>query len=41
MILGRAGAAAVPGIRWFFSRPPIVAIEYETDLRGVRAELRL
>jgi hypothetical protein len=41
IILGRAGAAATHGIRWFYRRPPIVGIEYEMDLRGVRTELRL
>jgi hypothetical protein len=41
IILGRAGAAVTHGIRWFYSRPPIVGIEYEMDLRGVRTELRL
>jgi hypothetical protein len=41
IILGRAGAAATHGIRWFYSRPPIIGIEYEMDLRGVRTELRL
>jgi hypothetical protein len=41
VILGRVGAAAVHGICWFYSRPPIVGIEYEMDIRGVRTELRL
>ncbi|MGP0069791.1 MAG: RidA family protein [Isosphaeraceae bacterium] len=41
IILRRAGAAATHGVRWFYSRPPIVGIEYEMDLRGVRTELRL
>ncbi|MEW4568275.1 RidA family protein [Tautonia sp. JC769] len=41
VILGRMGASAIHGIRWFFSRPPIVGIEYEMDLRGVRTEIRL
>jgi hypothetical protein len=41
VILGRAGPAAMHGIRWFFSRPPIVGIEYEMDLRGVRTEVRI
>jgi hypothetical protein len=41
IILGRAGATATHGIRWFYSRPPIVGIEYEMDMRGVRTELRL
>jgi hypothetical protein len=40
LILGRAGAAATHGVRWFYSRPPIVGIEFEMDLRGVRSELR-
>ncbi|APW63862.1 hypothetical protein [Paludisphaera borealis] len=41
VILGRAGSAAAHGVRWFYSRPPIVGIEYEMDLRGVRTELRI
>lgn len=41
VILGRAGASAVHGVRLFFSRPPIEGIEYEMDLRGVRTELRI
>jgi hypothetical protein len=41
IILGRAGAAATHGIRWFYSRPPIVGIEYEMDLPAVRTESRL
>ena len=41
VILGRAGAAGTHGIRWFYSHPPIVGIEYEMDLRGVRTELRI
>ncbi len=31
--------AAAVGIRWFYSRPPIVDIEFEMDMRGVRREL--
>jgi hypothetical protein len=41
VILRRAGAAGMHGVRWFYSRPPIVGIEYEMDLRGVRTELRI
>ncbi len=41
IVLPRAGSAAAHGVRWFFSRPPIVGIEYEMDLRGVRSELRI
>jgi hypothetical protein len=40
-ILERAGAGAIHGLRWFQARPPIVDIEFEMDLRGIRAELRL
>jgi len=38
-ILPRAGAAAVHGVRWFPSRPPIQGLEFEVDLRGVRREV--
>jgi hypothetical protein len=41
VILGRAGTSGAHGVRWFYSRPPIVGIEYEMDLRGVRTELRI
>src|SRR5215471_17053680 len=36
-----AGAAAIHGIHWYPSRPPIQGLEYEMDLRGVRRELTL
>ena len=41
LVLKRLGPAGVHGIRWFHTRPPIVAIEFEMDLRGVRTELRI
>jgi hypothetical protein len=41
VILGRTGAAASHGVHWYYSRPPIEAIEFEMDLRGVRMEIRL
>ncbi|WP_435006162.1 2-amino-5-chloromuconate deaminase CnbZ [Tundrisphaera lichenicola] len=41
VILSRSGTSGGHGIRWFYSRPPIVDIEYEMDLRGVRTELRI
>lgn len=34
-ILRPAGAAAIHGVRWFPSRPPIQGLEFEMDLRGV------
>lgn len=40
LVMGRLGPAGIHGIRWFPSRPPIAAIEFEMDLRGVRTELR-
>ena len=40
-ILQPMGAAAAHGITWHYARPPIVSIEYEMDLRGVRRELIL
>jgi hypothetical protein len=41
VMLRRVGPAAAHGVRWFYSRPPIVGIEFEMDVRGVRAEVRL
>jgi len=40
VILSRMGPAAIHGVHWHFSRPPIVEIEFEMDLRGTRTELR-
>ena len=40
-ILRPAGAAAIHGIRWFPSRPPIEGLEFEVDLRGLRREILL
>jgi hypothetical protein len=40
-ILRVAGAAAIHGVRWFPSRPPIQGLEFEMDLRGVARELVL
>jgi len=38
-ILRPAGPAAIHGVRWFPSRPPIQGLEFEMDLRGVAREL--
>jgi hypothetical protein len=38
-VLRPAGAAAIHGVRWFPSRPPIMGLEYEMDLRGVAREV--
>ncbi len=40
-ILKPAGAAAIHGVRWFPSRPPVQGLEFEVDLRGVARELIL
>jgi hypothetical protein len=40
-ILRPAGAAAIHGIRWFPSRPPIQGLEFEVDMRGVARELTI
>ena len=40
IILSRMGAAAIHGVHWHFSRPPIDEIEFEMDLRGTSTELR-
>lgn len=33
-ILPRVGSARDHGVTWYYSRPPIVSIEFEMDLRG-------
>lgn len=38
-IIRPMGAAAEHGLTWHYSRPPIVTIEYEMDLRGVGREI--
>jgi hypothetical protein len=40
VILSRIGPAAVHGVCWHFSRPPIEEIEFEMDLHCTRTELR-
>jgi len=40
-ILRPAGGAAIHGVHWYPSRPPIQGLEYEMDLRGVARELVL
>jgi hypothetical protein len=40
-ILKTAGAAAIHGVTWFPSHPPIIGLEYEMDLRGVAREIVL
>jgi hypothetical protein len=40
-IIRPTGASAAHGVTWYYSRPPIVTIEYEMDLRGVRREIVL
>ncbi|MDQ2901544.1 MAG: RidA family protein [Acidobacteriota bacterium] len=35
------GASAIHGVTWHYSRPPIVSIEFEMDMRGCERELVL
>lgn len=41
VVLRKSNAGAGQGIVWYLSRPPIVGIEFEMDLRGVQSEVRL
>jgi hypothetical protein len=34
-----SGPASLQGYQWYFTRPPIVEIEYEMDLRGYANQL--
>jgi len=36
-----ARGAAPAGLTWFFARPPVIGLEYEMDVRGIRRELVL
>jgi hypothetical protein len=40
-VLGPAGPAAIHGVHWYPSRPPIQGLDYEMDMRGVARELVL
>ncbi|NKB70627.1 MAG: RidA family protein [Candidatus Latescibacteria bacterium] len=39
ILLSRMGPARRHGIRWYYTRPPVVDIEFEMDMRGVRRDL--
>ena len=40
-MLTAMGPAAAHGIQWYWSRPPVVGLEIEADIRAIRDELRL
>jgi hypothetical protein len=40
-LLAPLGPAAAHAFHWCYSRPPVVGLDFEADLRGVRRELRL
>lgn len=40
-LLGAVDTAAVHGIHWYVSRPPITGLEFEMDMRGVARDLVL
>ena len=41
VLLPRMGVAALKGLTWHYSRPPIVNIEFEMDLRSVSREVMI
>ena len=41
LLLAPLGAAAIHAFQWYYSRPPVLGLEFEADLRGVHRELRL
>jgi len=40
-VLEGIGQAATHGVHWFLARPPVIGLEFEMDVRGIRRELRL
>lgn len=40
-VLPRIGRAALHGVHWYMSRPPIAGLDFEMDLRSVWQEIRL
>ncbi len=40
-ILAAMGPAVAHGIHWYYSRPPVLGLEVEADVRAVRQEIRL
>jgi hypothetical protein len=40
-ILAKIGPAAAHGLHWHYGRPPIIGLEFEMDMRGVRRARRL
>jgi hypothetical protein len=40
-MLATIGGARAHGVRWHYTRPPIVGLEYEMDVRGVSSEIYL
>jgi hypothetical protein len=41
VLLENIGLAAIHGINWHFSNPPITGLEFEMDMRGLRREVGL
>lgn len=40
-LVEKVGAHAVHGVHWYLSRPPVVGLDFEMDLRGYRRKLWL
>lgn len=41
VLLENVGAAAIHGVHWHLSNPPIAGLEFEMDMRGLRQEMIL
>ena len=41
VILKSVDKAAIHGVRWYYSRPPIIGLEFEMDMRGITTDIVL
>lgn len=41
VLLAPLGDVAVHAFQWYYSRPPVIGLEFEVDMRGVRQEMRI
>ena len=39
VVIGQMGAATRHGLRWYRSRPPVIDLDFEMDVRGIRHEI--
>ena len=38
-VIGQMGPATRHGMRWYRSRPPVIDLDFEMDVRGIRSEI--